>query len=55
MKLGLERLLSLDLHGVVQARGEGYDLRTTLDRQIHEAAENKTFFLVGHRLVSWWR
>ncbi len=50
-RLGLEHLLSLDLHRLVHERGEGggHGGRTVLDEQGREAVDHRTFILVGHR------
>jgi len=51
MRLGLEHLLPLDLHGMVHEgrEGGGHGIRAMLDRQINEVADRRTIFLVGHR------
>jgi len=51
MRLGLEHLLSLDLHRVVHERGEGggHGSRTVLDEQSRKVVDRRTFILVGHR------
>ncbi len=51
MRLGLEHLLSLDLHGVIHERGEGgcHGGWTVLNEQGREVVDRRTFILVGHR------
>lgn len=51
MSLGLEYLLSLDEHCVVQKRGEGgsHGGRAALDEQGRKVVDHRTFILVGQR------
>jgi hypothetical protein len=51
MRLGLEHLLPLDLHGMVHesGKGGGHGIGAMLDRQINEVADRRTFVLVGRR------
>jgi hypothetical protein len=61
IRLGLQRLLALDLHGMIHQRDESRRRggRAVLDEQVREIVERRTFFLVGHRgfLLGgpWWR
>ena len=51
MNQNLQRLLALDLHGMIHQRGESgrHGGRAVLDEQVREIVEHRTFFLVGHR------
>jgi hypothetical protein len=50
MRLGLEPLLSLDLHGVIHDRREGrcHGSWAVLDEQGREVVDRRAFVLVGH-------
>ncbi len=51
MRLGLEHLLALDLHGVIHERreGRGHGSWAVLDEQGREVVDRRTFILVVHR------
>jgi hypothetical protein len=51
MRLGLEYLLSLDLHGMIHERGEGRGRGSwaVLDKQGREVVDRRALILVGHR------
>ncbi len=51
MRLGLQSLLPLDLHGTVHddGTGRGHGRRAMLDHDCRDGFKDNTFFLVGHR------
>jgi len=51
MRLGLESLLALDLHGTVHEDGvgRGHGRRAMLDQDRRDGFKDSTIFLVGHR------
>ena len=51
MRLGLQSLLALDLHGTVHddGIGRGHGRRAMLDQDRRNGFKDSTFFLVGHR------